>query len=130
MPTIQVQLSKSDLLRAVADLSGPEFEAFVSDVMALRKVRSNSTPDEEAELLQRICHSLPDETRQRFRSLNAKRRAGTLASEEHAELLHLIDQIENSDADRVDALAQLARLRKKSVNELMQEIGIQAPAYE
>jgi hypothetical protein len=127
MPTIEV--SRTDLLQAVAQLSPQELEAFVADVLALRADLTAGGAS-ETDLLRRIRHSLPDDVRRRFRELNGKRRADTLTPDEHAELLRLIDQVENSDAERVRALAQLARLRKKSLAEVMQELGIQAPPYE
>jgi hypothetical protein len=124
-----IQASRADLFRAAAELSPPEFEGFVSDLLALRAKRSMPSTSEE-ELLYRINHSLPDEVRRRYRELSAKVSNETIAPEEHAELLLLIDKVENSDAERVRALGQLAQVRKKSLTELMQELGIQAPPYE
>jgi len=59
----------------------------------------------------------------------AKRRAETLTTEEHQELLALIDRIEQADAERVQTLAELARLRHVTVTALMAQLGIRRPAY-
>ena len=60
---------------------------------------------EETELLLKINQGLPLETQKRFNELVTKRQAETLTSDEHQELLHLTEQIENSDAERVKCLA-------------------------
>jgi len=131
MPTIQVEaeVSTRDLLRAVAQLSPTELEQFVTEVLALRAQRTSSgTP--EPELLQRLRQVLPDEVRQRYRALIAKRRDGALTAEEQAELLRLTDEVEKGDAERVRVLGQIAQRRNQSLTDVMQDLGIQAPPYE
>ena len=131
MPTIQVEaeVSTQDLLRAVAQLSPADLDQFVAEVLALRAQRTSSGPP-EPELLQRLRQVLPDEVRQRYRALIAKRRDGTLTAEEQAELLRLTDEVEKGDAERVRVLGQIARRRNKSLTDVMQDLGIQAPPYE
>jgi hypothetical protein len=120
-----------DLLNAVRQMSPDELEQFVSEVLQVRAQRvAPSLPRTEAELLRRINHGLPKETRERYRQLVAQRRDGTLTAEEQADLLDLTDEVERSDAQRVEALAELARLRQKPVRALMEELGIQTPPYE
>lgn len=65
----------------------------------------------------------------RYDQLTAKRRSNTITPEELRELLNLIDQIEHSDAERIQKLAQLAHLRKISLTALMNELGIETPPY-
>ncbi|NJL59328.1 MAG: hypothetical protein HC887_06460 [Desulfobacteraceae bacterium] len=50
-------------------------------------------------------------------------------SEEYAELLKLTDRIENADAKRIGYLIKLARIRKKPLTVLMNELGIRTPEY-
>lgn len=69
------------------------------------------------------------QVQQRFDLLTAKRRAESLAPEERDELLALIDEIEQSDAERVARLAELAQLRSVSIRTLMSQLGIRPPAY-
>lgn len=131
MPTIEAEVSPRDLLRAVAQLKPVELEEFVSAVLTLKAERASPAVQvTEAELLQQVRYSLPEETRSRYRELTAKRRAASLTAEEHAELLRLTDAIENSDAARVRTLGQLAQLRNQSLEQLMADLGIQVPAYE
>jgi hypothetical protein len=127
---IRSQVSLDELLKGVAQLDMPELEHFISQVLTLRAKRlASSLPHEEAELLQKINQGLPSDVQQRYDELTVKRRAETLLPEEHQELLAFIDRIERADAERVQALAELAQLRHISVTTLMAELGIHPPAY-
>jgi hypothetical protein len=132
MPTIQVeaQMSSNELLQAVGQLSLPELERFVSQVIALQAQRkAPSLPQAEAELLLRINQGVPQEVQKRYEELVAKRRAEILAPDERDELLRLTDQIEKLTVRRVEYLTELARLRRTSLTALMEDLDIQAPAY-
>jgi hypothetical protein len=72
---------------------------------------------------------IPTAKRERHEALVARRRAGTLEEEERAELLRLTDEMETADAEKLERLASLARLRGVSLDTLMQNLGIQAPDY-
>jgi hypothetical protein len=61
--------------------------------------------------------------------LDAKQRAGTLSEAEQSELLSVIDQIELGDAERLGCLIELAQLRGVTLDALMKQLGIHAPAY-
>ena len=90
MPTIEVrsQVSLDELLNGVAQLDMPELERFISQVLTLRAKRiAPCLPKEEAGLLEKINQGLSPEAQQRYDELTAKRRAETLTSEEHQELL-------------------------------------------
>jgi hypothetical protein len=132
MPTIEVrsQVSLDELLNGVAQLDMPELEHFVSQVLTLRARRiAPCLPKEEAGLLEKINKGLSSEAQQRYDDLTAKRQAETLTSEEHQELLTLIDHIERADAERAQTLTDLARLRKVSVTTLMSDLGLRPPDY-
>jgi hypothetical protein len=132
MPVVEVrsQVSLDELLNGVAQLDTPELEHFVSQVLTLRAKRiAPSLPEEEAGLLQKINQGLPPDVQQHYDELTAKRRAETLTPEEHQELLALIDRIERADAERVQALTELAQLHNVSVTTLMAELGIHPSAY-
>jgi hypothetical protein len=131
MPTIQVEarLSGDDLLKAARQLDQDEFRQFVAGVLDLRAVRhAPRLPAEEAALLLRINAGLPDDLRQRYDDLDARRRAETLGPDEHSELLRLTDEVERRQADRVAALAELAQARGVSLPAVMDQLGIRAPA--
>jgi hypothetical protein len=132
MPTVQVeiQLSSEKLLNAVEQLSLPDLEQFVSQVLALQaQRRANNLPQAEAELLLKINQGIPSDTQQYYDELMAKRQAEILTPEEHSELLHLTEQIENLQAQRMEYLVELARLRGISLTALMKNLGIQMPTY-
>ena len=132
MSTVQVktELSFTELLKAVEQLSLPDLEQLMSQVVALQAQRkASSLSREETELLLKINQGLPFETQKRFNELVTKRQAEILTPDQHQELLYLTEQIENSDAERVKYLAELARLRGVSLTSLMQELDIRPPAY-
>ena len=88
----------------------------------------NRISKNEAELLRNINRGMPDELQNRYRELIAGRRAETLTESEHAELLHLTNQVEKHDTERLKYLTELARIRKISLTKLLDELGIE-PAY-
>ncbi len=133
MPTIliEAQVPTSKLLEAVKQLSQPEFETFVSQVLALRAQRvAPCAASREAELLGQINQGLPVGLKHKYEELIAKRREETLTPEEHAELLHLMEEVEKRNVIWIQHLTELAQLRNKPLPQLMQELGIQTPAYE
>lgn len=132
MPVVQVetQLSTDDLLKAVGQLSRPELDELTVQIIALRARRqAPSLSQEEAELLRKVNQGLPPEVRERYDELVAKREAESLTRDEYDELLRLTDRIENLEAQRVKYLVELARLRQTSLTKLMEDLGIQPPAY-
>ncbi len=132
MPVIQLeaQLSSAQLLQAVELMPSEELDEFVERILLLHAQRSAThLKHPESELLLQINRGIPPELRERYEALSAKRQAETLNSEEYAELLRLTGQIEQLDAVRLTALAELARLRQTSLAELMQTLGIQPPDY-
>lgn len=80
----------------------------------------------EAALLLRINHPIPAELQQGYDLLLAKRQTETLLPNEYDDLLRLTEQIETLEAQRVAALAELARLRGTSLRALMTRLGIPA----
>jgi len=127
MPTIQVE--SDQLLKAVEQLSPHELEAFVAQVLAVRAQREAPTLSAaESTLLLTINSAIPEPLQQRYDELIVQRQAEQLTPTEHAELLQLTIEIEQREADRVAALADLARLRGVPLTQLMQTLGIQ-PTY-
>jgi len=132
MPIVQsdAQLSHDKLLQAVKQLSEPELEQFAGEVNALiARRKAPSLARAESELLLKINQGLPADIQARYDELASKRDAEALTSKEHAELLRLSNNIEMLEAKRVEALAELARLRQTSLTALMENLGIRAPDY-
>lgn len=132
MSTVQVeiQLSSEELLKAVNQLSLPDLEQFVSQVLVLQaQRRANNLPQSEAELLLKINQGISLDTQKYYDELMAKLEAETLTPDEHSQLLGLTEQIEKLQAQRIEYLAELARLRKTSLTALMENLGIQMLMY-
>lgn len=130
MATIQVQVSRDDLLRAIRQLDTAEFSGLVSDVLSLRAQRTAPVLSaDEATLLQHINQRLPEEAQQRRAELQARLAAETLTAEEHAALVQLNAAAEQLNAQRIEALTQLAGLRRVSLRQVMQDLGLVSGAY-
>jgi hypothetical protein len=83
----------------------------------------------EPELLLKISQGLPSAVTERYEELISRRRAGDLSPEELGELLDLTAEVERFQADRIEHLAELARLRCQPLRVVMDELGIR-PAPE
>ena len=132
MSTVQIktELPFDELLKAVEQLSLPDLEQLMTQVIALRAQRkAPGLSTDETELLLKINQGLPIDVQQRFDELVAKRQAENLSSEEYQELVSLTEQIEQSDAQRMQHMVDLARHRGIPLTKLMDELGIQPPAY-
>ena len=133
MPTVKIeaQLSKEDLVEAVQQLSLPELEQFVQDIIAIKaKQKSPNLSKDEADLLLKINRSISQDIQQRYQFKIQKRNNETLTEHEYTELLQLTDQFEIHQAQRLDYLAQLAQLRQISLTDLMAQLGIKPKINE
>ncbi len=126
MATIQIQTSVEQLLDAVSQLPPEEIASLTEKLIALRATRSAAHVEAgEAQILLQINRVPSTAFRQRYDELVVKGQAETLSDSEHAELITLSDEYEQLEFERVQAMADLARLRKKSLSDLMTELGIQ-----
>lgn len=122
-----VRVSPEQLLRAVEELSPDELSAFAQQVIELRARRMASVLSAtESVLYERVNCAMPADRRARYEALRTQREAATLTSAEHDELLRLSDELEALDADRVTAIAELARLRGVSLDAMMSALGMPA----
>ena len=126
MSVIQVkaQISKKQLLHAVASLTDAEFQRFIKQASALRAKQPKRLSRRESELLMKINEGPPAKVRQRYDELFAKKRESELAPSEYEELCALSDQLELDNAQRLENLAQLAQVRGQSLEEVMHALGI------
>lgn len=134
MPTVQVtsrvEIDFEEVLQGMARLQMQDLERFVDRAIALQaQRRAPSLSRRETELLQKINQGLPAQMRQRYEELNDKLHEETILPEEHEELLQLVEQVELADAERLQHLIELARIRNISVEELMSQLDIRRPAY-
>lgn len=130
METQSTKFSTEQILSAVAQLSLPELEKVFDQVLTLQaKRKANHLSAEESNLLFRINRGLPPELRNSISALQAKRENGSISDSEYQELTQLTDQSEELHAERVAALAELAKLRGASLPVLMEQLGIHFPEY-
>lgn len=125
--TSQINIDLDQLLNAVAQLETAELERFADQVNLILSQRK-TIHQTEAQLLQRIHQPLSDTTQQRYNQLSEKLRAETISSDEHQELLSLVDVVEQADVDRLQCLIDLAQLRQVPLNDLMNQLGIHPPS--
>ena len=138
MVTIQLEATKERELWELATAQGQEPGELARRAVEeyLRRRHSGEAPHEgvclpiaEAQLLQEINRGLPETAWRRYHELVARRRAETLTEEEYGELISLTDEVELANARRMEKLAHLARLRRVSLDQLMDELGFQDPGY-
>ncbi len=124
---VEVQLSSEELLKAVEQLNISELEQFVSQVIVLQAQRkATRLPKAEAELLLKINQGIPANIQTEYEELIAKRDDEILTDDEYQQLLQLTEEIEKIQAQHIENLAELARLRGVSLTALMENLGIHA----
>ncbi len=93
------------------------------------KIKVPRLSKKETELFLRINRTLPPEKQERYDELRQKREDETLTESEHAELLKFVDELMTIWTDRLQAVVDLAKLRRISPRELMKQLGIEPRAY-
>jgi hypothetical protein len=127
----EAKVSRQQLLEAAAAMPSPELDQFIDELMTARaRQYAPSLPAEEAALLERInrCGLSPSGW-ERFHDLLARRQVEAITEAERSELLQLVDRLEELNAERIEALARLSKLRGVPLPELMETLGIKSPGY-
>lgn len=99
---------------------------------AKKKVPQTKVPrlsKRETELFLKINRTLPEDEQQRYDELTEKRIEETLAKEESAELLSLIEELQQIWVERWQAVIDLAKLRNISPQEMMRQLGVDPEKY-
>jgi hypothetical protein len=121
-------LSGEQILSALEQLSSAELERLVPRVIALGAARrAPHLSVDESRLLARIDECLPEKLMVKLRELEERRDDASLTEAEAAELLRLSDRVEYLHAQRMAALAELAKLRGKTLLAVMDQLGIRFP---
>ncbi len=129
--TLEVQPEFELQLRHAASLSGLDAKSFVLDLIREHLSRPPTPPEDlsEKELLADINQGLSAAEWKRYKELIDKRREESLTSDEHAELIATTDRLEEVNVLRVQCLVELARRRQVSMDDLMDELGIEPRIY-
>jgi len=126
MATIQLEVSRDNLLEAIEQLENDELSDLVTEILNVRARRyAPVLSHQETELFQRINQWLTPEEQQQLVELKQKLEDETLTGPEREKLLQLNEKAETINAQRFEALAQLAVLRQTTLSELMHLLGLE-----
>lgn len=121
-PPSSSPLSLEQLLEAVDHLSPAQRLEFERRLAARRAEKGNEGSD-EATLVRAARVRLPAEEERRLKKLIVRSERGKLTEKELVEYQALAQEVQRTDAMRVEALAELALGRGKSVRAVKAQIG-------
>jgi len=131
--TITVDANLATAYNAAPRIRQKKAQAAMRRVLQESRDTGSTVPHlspQETALFLRINSHLSPEQQSRYDELRVKREAEVLTPAEHTELLHYIDAITTLWTDRLQALLDLAQLRRMSPQQLMQQLAITPPVYE
>ena len=123
------QLSMSELLQIVEQMSLSDLDEFINQVKAIKARRSKGQLSDEPALLEKINNWLSPDLKSRIEALIAKRQNEGLTMEEREELVTLGKQQQGAHEARVEALSELAHLRGVTLTQVMNQLGIRFSDY-
>lgn len=120
---VPTQLSVEHLLKGVKQLSSTELWEFTKKLTEWQEQRKAV---EEAGLLAAIQENsrLPEKEHQRYRELWRKCEGETINASELNEYQTLLSQLEARNVKRIEALIALAKLRGKTLREVIAELDV------
>ncbi len=120
-----VKVGFEDLLKGATQMGTEDLEKFMDRLGYLLARRKAPKPTErELELLKKIYEPLKVKIQRRYDLLNAKLKNESLTPAEHQELLALVETAEGHNADWLKSMIELSRLRGISVEDLMEQLGL------
>ena len=120
-----ISLTTQDILEALPSLKPVDLEKVARRVRRLRSIPPGEEPSRrEAYLLKIVRRRRPAAMYRRYRELARKLEMEALTPEERQELMPLIEESEMFAVKRLEALMELAALRKTDLPQLMEELGI------
>ncbi len=123
--TKQVDLGLDDILNGISELETKDLEKFmqrIGHLIARRKVAH--LPERESQLLMKINKAIPTTLQKRYEDLLIKNREENITPIEHDELLKIIDKVEIKNAERLENLIELSRIRNISLDALMKQLHL------
>ena len=125
---LQINPSLEKRMRQNANQKGIELNQFIVQVLELNFPEEKSKPKtiakHEAQMLQKIELAIPVETWERYHILRAKQQNETINAEERAEYAAANQKIEAANVQRLAALIELAKIRKVSLDEVLNQLGL------
>jgi hypothetical protein len=126
MPSInvEVQLSSEQLLKAVEQLTEPNLEQFLSQLVILHThQKATHLLKNESELFSQVHKDIIIDNNN-YEKVIDKREVETLTKEEYQALLYLGEQIDRLQAQRIEYMAELAKIHRISLTKLMENLGL------
>jgi hypothetical protein len=120
-----LDIGLDDILAGLSRMETADIEQFhqkVSSLVAQRKVKALS--HKETDLLRAINQAIPADIQLRFELLSEKLQQENITSEEHQELLSLINLLEQKHTERLKHLIALSQHRNMPLPALMEELKI------
>lgn len=130
MTTLNItsEIDLEQVIQSIGTLKNHELENVLTRLsILLAQQKAPNLSVQETALLTTINQRIDSVKQQRYDTLNQQLHNHSLNQVEHEELLTLIEQFECANAERIQALIELAALRSISVDELMTQLGISAP---
>jgi hypothetical protein len=127
--TITVEPSLARAYNAATKTTQKRVQAALRQALRQAPSPVTATPrlsKRESQLFLRINRTITETQQQQFEDLTAKRLAGTLTKREQAELGALITEFEQLGVDRLQAIIELARLRKVPPAELAKQLELES----
>ena len=123
---VQAEINAQSLLLTVAQLPLNELEQFIQDLNGLlTRKKSEDIVQKDKRLISKINQtalSLPKI--ERCNTLILQMEFGTLTEIEHQELMEIVEEEEKLRVERVRYLIELAQLRKITLPQLMEKLGL------
>lgn len=125
----QIKLGLKEILEGISQLDISDIESFLKEVAHIlaQKKESGIQEKREEHLLKQIQVSYPPELTTRYQELSAKLTDGELSQKEQGEYLHISDQFEKLDAQRLSQLLELSALRNTPLPLLIRELSLPSP---
>lgn len=124
---VRLEVTTENLLNAVAQMPDGEFERFVERAKQLRNRRKERKfSPAEVDLIHKINTIYSAEKRRRYNELYDKFQQEQTTAREHRELLKLNDEFETLNAQRLELLGELAKLRGKSLRAVLKDLGMKS----
>ncbi|MDD1413897.1 STAS/SEC14 domain-containing protein [Dolichospermum sp. ST_con] len=127
MPSInvEVQLSSEQLFQAVEQLTKPNLEQFLAQLVILHThKKAASLFKNEAKLFLKTHENIIIDNNN-YEKLIDNREVETLTKEEYQALLYLGEQIDKLQAQRIEYMAELAKIHGISLTKLMEKLGLE-----
>lgn len=125
---LQINPSLENRVRQNALQKGIDLNQFIVQFLELNFPEEKPKPQvisrQESVLLEEINAFIPIETWERYHFFRAKRQNETINASESAEYDAINQQIETANVKRLKLLIELAKIRKITLDELMQQLGL------